>query len=257
MDRNNKGSLNGLSQTSTAPQRYQLPDPQATAQEAARDAAKAAETSKRLQELRRGSILEPKNVLRPRKNNSGAHALDYCVDTLPGERVRNYYRQGLPRMTEPQPIDPDWMTRDNLRMGIDRVPGGWERSAESLQRHNERVERAFYAGNREVGKSMDFVINEAERRRQQRTIGVIRDRRRVPEAPRKEITVEEANSMPTQEATKPLLALVFSTLLRQADARHSNSQYRQDYYEDAYLVGSRTSGEEAQSSSEEGIRDAV
>lgn len=176
------------------------------------------ETSKLLMELRYGSILEPKTNDSSQTESSGTYNQNIVYDAkLPGE-VSVYYPHGFPTMNVVKEVDPEWLEQDHATERIPLTPGSWMNDKAAMQRRDKRSLQQFYAGYMNMGGDMDHVIKEAERRQDQRALGVIGDRRPKPQAPPpKKVSVEQAMKQTTAEATKPLLNMVFSTLVRHAE----------------------------------------
>jgi hypothetical protein len=153
------------------------------------------------------------------------------------EAVLQYYspEHGLPTdMREPKGSGgPDWLEVRTSR----KHTGGFEKTPETIADHNAKLDAAFYACREELGKPIDVVVREAERRLLEKRNGLAESERRgamrtslgLNQGPRKEhryLSIQEANDLPTAAHTEPLLTMAFATLLDVVMAQHGGTTSR-------------------------------
>ncbi|KAK3336854.1 hypothetical protein B0T19DRAFT_53053 [Cercophora scortea] len=148
-------------------------------------------------------------------------------DSLPVEKVKDYYRQGFPakykysgRYCEPTPED--WFHRLLTR--------SWPPGPEDPTERREKIERQFYAGTREVAMDMDRILSDHQHRIVERSVGVIgeeRERFRTTQIGSDGkvqlplLSIDEVNNTEDRVHAEPLLIMALATLLRLKEHKES------------------------------------
>ncbi|KAJ0340939.1 hypothetical protein COL922a_002883 [Colletotrichum nupharicola] len=146
------------------------------------------------------------------------------ADFMPFGHGKRSFNVGGNRRTGNAPYEKYWPPRPVWKAGTSQI------SDEALEARNERVNRLFYAGTGELGKSMESVMRDAEFRQFKRQVGVIGDGRPKPKAEKVEyphISAQQVNSMTTKEAADPFITMAFSALLNQVEAGISQDKFHQ------------------------------
>ncbi|KAK3695482.1 hypothetical protein B0T22DRAFT_455407 [Podospora appendiculata] len=141
-------------------------------------------------------------------------------DSLPAEKVKDYYRQGFPikykysgRYCEPAPDD--WFDRLMNR--------SWPPVPEDLTQRREKTDRQFYAGTRELAMDMDRILSDHQHRIFERSVGVIGEERERFKATQigsdgkvqlPPMSINEVNNTEERVHAEPLLVMALATLLR-------------------------------------------
>ncbi|KAK3311416.1 uncharacterized protein B0T15DRAFT_571788 [Chaetomium strumarium] len=152
-------------------------------------------------------------------------------DTLPPERIQQYYPNGFPHSYDGQytPIAEDWYTRFPI------TENQTAQKPSSDSEHINKTNQRFYAGTEGLFKHMSQTLDDHNRHSHDNKVGVIGGERQrlraghieksavdgklVPPA----MSVEEANEMEESDATEPLLNMAFASLLSYKEASQNGT----------------------------------
>ncbi|KAI2637969.1 hypothetical protein GGS26DRAFT_545822 [Hypomontagnella submonticulosa] len=138
------------------------------------------------------------------------------VDTLNSHEAAQYFPRGLPadfnRNTTPVPRD--WPRRHFEEVENQGKNSLWVQQTPEFQAaHKAKLENDFYSGGYKMNKDFPLLAHENRKRDVARFLGSVYD----PEKPtgkvvNRQITVNEANAIPTSEHAKPLLSMMYQSI---------------------------------------------
>lgn len=150
-------------------------------------------------------------------------------DTLPPERVKQYFPAGFPSSYDGRhrPVGDDWTTK--YPVPEDRL------MQESFSERMTKINRNFYAGTEGLVRNMEQIIRDHNYRCLENKVGVIGEERERLRGSHIErlgadgkvqppiLSVDEVNRMDEADVAKPLVTMTFATLLSYKERSESGA----------------------------------
>ncbi|KAI0850783.1 hypothetical protein F5Y00DRAFT_252104 [Daldinia vernicosa] len=169
------------------------------------------------------SSIHPPALFMSKESNTGAS----IVDTLTYEKAKTFFPKGFPPdfNFHTQPVADDWAEKhikeeeDKKKREKNKLL--WQQTPEFQVAYKDKIDRDFYNGNYMINKNLRVAIHEKYTRDITRSLGSkSQESQDVPKlkfednAEGRNISVEDANSIPTHEHAEPLLSVLYQSLER-------------------------------------------